>query len=307
MWIGILSIALIGVCLFFLLQNLRLRKEIKKITWTTQEIQSGNFNMRYRMRTSWKSVESLGGELNRLLDYIQATFERAQFLEQERKRMIANISHDLRTPLTSLLGYMEALQRDKSLNEAEKEKFLQIAADKGNTLLILLQDFFELAKLEADHAEPELQRVDLSKVVQEALLGFYPEFIKAEITPKVNISEAPCYVRGEAAYLRRILDNLLSNALRYGQAGKEIGVAFREEPEVVWVEVWDRGNGISAEDLPHVFERLYTGEASRNTALRGTGLGLTIAKNLVEKQGGQIKASSSPGEKTIFSFYIKKA
>ncbi|WP_227013970.1 sensor histidine kinase [Paenibacillus psychroresistens] len=259
------------------------------------------------MHTSWKSMEGLAGELNRLMNYIQGTFERTQFLEQEHKRMIANISHDLRTPLTSLLGYMEALQNDKSLKTDEREKFLRIAADKGNTLLFLLQDFFELAKLEVDNIEIELQQVDLTKVVQEALLGLYPEFTKAEITPLVDISDAPYYVRGDSVYLRRILDNLLSNALRYGHDGKEIGIAFHEESGLVRVEVWDRGKGISVEDLPHVFERLYTGEASRNASLRGTGLGLTIVKNLVEKQGGQITVSSSPGERTVFSFYITKA
>jgi signal transduction histidine kinase len=147
----------------------------------------------------------------------------------------------------------------------------------------------------------------LTKAVQEALVGFYPDFTKAEITPVVDISDAPYYVRGDAASLRRVLDNLLSNALRYGQDGGEIGIAFHEESRFVWVEVWDRGKGISAEDLPHVFERLYTGEASRNASLRGTGLGLTIAKKLVEKQGGQITVSSTPGERTVFCFCLMKA
>jgi len=307
MWIAILLIVVTVLCIYFLLHNLRLRNEINKITSTTKEIQSGNFNLRYRMRTSWKSMESLTGELNRMLNYFQGTFDRTQFLEQERKRMFANISHDLRTPLTSLLGYLDALQHDKSLKNDEIAKFLQIAANKGNTLLRLLQDFFELAKLEADNTEIELQKVDLIKITQEALLGFYPEFTRNEITPAVDLPDAPYYVSGDSAYLRRVLDNLLSNALRYGQAGKEIGITIRDESKAVRVEVWDRGHGISAKDLPHVFEHLYTGEASRNTALRGTGLGLTIVKNLVERQGGQITVSSSPGERTVFSFYIMKA
>jgi two-component system phosphate regulon sensor histidine kinase PhoR len=198
------------------------------------------------------------------------------------------------------------LQNDSTLTTVEREDFLRISADKGNTLLVLLQEFFELAKLETENIEPELQKVDLSKIVQVALLGFYPDFMKIEITPVVDIPNTHYYVKADAAYLRRVLDNLLSNALRYGQDGKEIGIAIREETGFVWVEVWDRGKGISAEDLPHVFERLYTGEASRNTSLRGAGLGLTIAKNLVEKQGGQITVSSEPGERTVFSFCLMK-
>lgn len=299
-----LFLALISLSLFLLFKHFHL--QVKKITRITREIQNGKLNLRYRLRTSQRDLEELGGELNRLVDYFQDAFERTKFLEEERKRMIANISHDLRTPLTSLLGYLDALQHDATLTAEEKEAFLRIAAEKGNALLALLQEFFELARLEADDSEPELQRVNLAEIVPEVLLGFYPDFVKAAITPVVEIPDAPLYVRADAAYLRRILNNLLSNALRYGGDGKEIGIGLREEPGLVWVDVWDRGKGISAHNLPHVFERLYTGEASRNTALRGTGLGLTITKNLVEKQGGRITVTSRPNEKTIFSFCLPR-
>ncbi|WP_123043470.1 sensor histidine kinase [Cohnella candidum] len=220
--------------------------------------------------------------------------------------MIANISHDLRTPLTSLLGYMEALRSDTTLTVEERNNFIQIAAEKGNSLLERLQEFFELAKLEADDAPSDLHPINLKDVVEEVLLGFYPDFQKAAITPTVNIPESPLFVMADRVHVRRVLENLLSNALRYGQEGREIGIGVREESDLVWVEIWDRGQGIPAHDLPRVFERFYTGEASRNASLRGTGLGLTIAKNLVEKQGGQIAVTSKPGEKTVFSFCLIK-
>lgn len=302
-----LAALLVLISLFLLTQHLRLRGELRKITRITREIRSGNLNQRYRLRTTRRDVEDLGAELNRLADYFQDAFERTRFLEEERKRMIANISHDLRTPLTSLLGYMDALQHDASLTAQEREAFLRIAADKGNALLALLQDFFEMARLEAEDSEPELQRIDLAQLVPEILLGFYPDFVKAGITPQVELPDTPLCVRGDAAYLRRILNNLLTNALRYGQDGGQIGAGLREEPGLVWVDIWDRGKGIAARDLPHIFERLYTGEASRNASLRGTGLGLTIAKSLVEKQGGRIAVTSIPDEKTVFSFCLPKA
>ncbi|WP_199615454.1 sensor histidine kinase [Paenibacillus alkalitolerans] len=220
--------------------------------------------------------------------------------------MIASISHDLRTPLTSLLGYIEAMRCDHSLTDEEKHKFIEIAADKGNALLERLQEFFELAKSEADDSQPELHKVNVTDFIQEVLLGFYPEFQKAAITPAIHIPDFPCFVMADRAQLRRVLENLLSNALRYGQEGKEIGIAVREETDFVWVDIWDRGQGIPAQDLPRVFERFYTGETSRNASLRGTGLGLTIAKNLVEKQGGRITVSSKPGEITVFSFGLNK-
>ncbi|KLU58956.1 alkaline phosphatase synthesis sensor protein PhoR [Peptococcaceae bacterium CEB3] len=302
-----LFLVLISLGIFLFLRYFHLLHQLKKITQITREIQAGNINLRYRLRTPQKDLEDLGGELNRMVDHFQNAFERTRFLEEERKRMIANISHDLRTPLTSLLGYLEALQHDETLTVEEKERFLLIAAQKGKDLRSLLQDFFELARLEEDDSTPEIRRVNLAEIVPEVLVGLYPDFMQAGITPVVGIPDAPLHVRGDAAYLRRILNNLLTNALRYGLEGKEIGIGIREEAGLVWIDVWDRGKGISAQDLPHVFERLYTGEASRNTSLRGTGLGLTITKNLVEKQGGQITVTSTPNEKTIFSFYLIKS
>jgi signal transduction histidine kinase len=251
-------------------------------------------------------MENLGGELNRLIDYFQNGFERISFLEEERKRMIANISHDLRTPLTSLLGYMEALKHDSALTTKEKEDFLRITSEKGNALLVLLQDFFELAKLEADDFELNLQQLHLGEIVPEVLFDFYPDFMKAAITPQIKIPDAPVYAKADIICLRRILSNLISNALRYGQDGKEIGITLREEEKLVWIDVWDKGKGISSQDIHHIFDRLYTGEASRNASLQGTGLGLTITKNLVEKQGGQITVTSKANEKTIFSFSLPK-
>ncbi len=306
MWSQIIVIVLILFCLFLFLQQRRLLHELNRITRTTEEIRAGNFNLRYRLRVSRKPVEDLGGELNRLIDYFQKTFDRTQFLEEERKQMIASISHDLRTPLTSLLGYMEALRSDATLTVEERNNFIRIAADKGNTLLERLQEFFELAKLEADDLPIDLHPINLRDIVQEVLLGFYPDFQKAALTPTVRIPDHPLNVMGDRLHLRRVLENLLSNALRYGREGREIGIGVREETDFVWVDIWDRGKGISPQDLPRVFERFYTGEASRNASLRGTGLGLTITKNLVEKQGGQISVSSKPDEKTVFSFSLIK-
>lgn len=306
MWLQIVVIILLLFGFVLLLQNRRVLFEIKRLARTTEEIRSGNLNLRYRLRASQKPIEELGGELNRLLDHFQTSIERTRFLEEERKRMIASISHDLRTPLTSLLGYMEALRSDPSLTAEERSDFIRIAAGKGNALNERLQEFFELAKSEADETKAELHPVNLTDIVQEVLVGFYPAFQNAGITPAVEISDSPRYVMAEQSYLRRILENLISNALRYGSGGGEIGIVFREDGDWVWVDLWDRGAGISSQDLPRVFERFFTGEASRNASLRGSGLGLTIAKNLVEKQGGRIAVSSVTGEKTVFSFSLKK-
>lgn len=259
--------------------------------------------MRYRLRTTSKDMLELGGEMNRLADTFQASLERTKFLEEERSRMISNISHDLRTPLTSLLGYIEALRNDETLTEKEKKDFMDIAAEKGEDLLRLIHEFFELARLE-ESDEIVLQKIDLTEAARVVLLGFYPEFTSLSITPLISIPDKPVFVNANKDYIQRVLNNLISNALRYGHDGKEIGITVRIKAELAYVDVWDKGKGISPKDLPHIFERLYTAETSRNPTLRGSGLGLTIVKNLIEKQGGKILAESTPGEKTVFSFCL---
>jgi len=287
MWNYLFWGLLLLICIFLLLNHYHLSKDVSKIIQTARDIRAGNFNLRFRLRTTRTDILEHGGELNRLADHFQTALERTKFLEEERKRMISNISHDLRTPLTSLLGYIDALQTDKTLTEEERVEFLRISAEKGNDLLHLIQEFFELARLEEASQEIVLQKVDLAEFARAVILDFYPDFTKLSITPSLAITSYPVYVNANPDSLRRVLNNLLANALRYGREGKIIGLTVRQELEYAFVEVWDRGEGIPAQDLPYIFERLYTAEASRNKSMRGTGLGLTIAKSLVEKQGGK--------------------
>jgi len=300
MWIYIFVGLFALICIYLIAQHIHLRKDISKIRDTVRGIQAGNLNLRYRVRTTRADIFSLCGELNNLTDRFQVSMERTHFLEDDRKRMISNISHDLRTPLTAMLGYIEALREDESLTEQERKDFLRITAEKGDALQKLIQEFFELSRLE-EIENIEFMKIDLAELARTTLLDFYPEFASVNITPTTAIPEQPVFVLGNEDYLRRVLNNLISNALRYGADGEKIGLTVRYDSNNAFVGVWDTGKGISPEDLPHIFERLYTAEASRNIALRGTGLGLTIAKNLIEKQGGQITAESIPGEKTVFT------
>lgn len=304
MWSYIVIVLLVLLCVMLLFSHYHLSRDVKKITQTAKDMRAGNFNLRYRLHTTRKDMLELGGEMNRQADFFQAALERTKFLEEERSRMISNISHDLRTPLTALLGYIDALRNDDTLTAEEQRDFLRIAAEKGNDLLGLIQEFFELTRLEEESEEILLQKTDLAEIVRTVLLDFYPDFTKLSIIPLVSIPEQPVYVNGNPDCLRRVLNNLISNALRYGKDGREIGVTVRMEDGQAFADVWDKGKGISPKDLPHIFERLYTAEASRNPALRGSGLGLAIAKNLIEKQGGEIFAESMPGEKTVFSFSL---
>ncbi|MDI3329075.1 MAG: HAMP domain-containing sensor histidine kinase [Alicyclobacillaceae bacterium] len=300
------AIALGFLCAFLVARHVTIAGELRAIIRTAEDIRQGNLNRRFHVHTSHRLLQQLGGALNGLVDQFQRMSERTLYLEEARKRMISNMSHDLRTPLTSLLGYVEALQRDGNLTAEEAAQYLDIIAAKGRRMAELVEEFFELAKLEAEDEPIQLQKINLCEQVREAVLSFYHQFMQAGITPDLQIPEEPLYVRGDSNSIERIMNNLLANALRYGKDGGVIGVAVREEADRVRVDVWDRGRGIAEKDLPFIFDRLYTGEASRNAMLQGTGLGLTIAKKLVERQQGEIAVSSVPDEKTTFSFWLRK-
>ena len=276
------------------------------ITSSLSGIHNSGFSRRIHIGNRYKSLGKLSTELNMLMDRFQSTLEEKQKLESTHKQLISNISHDIRTPLTSLLGFVEVLQNSNTLSSEEQKDYLDIIHSKGLSLYKMIQDFFELSKLEAEDTEILMEKVDLADKAREVLAAFYQDFVMNGITPEIKLPECAVYVQGNSSGLERVLQNLLSNALKYGKDGGVIGVTLREEADRVWMDIWDKGKGIPENDLPLLFNRLYTVEASRNEKMRGSGLGLAIAKQLVEKQNGEITASSAPGINTTFSFYLKK-
>lgn len=300
-------IVLLSICGFLLYRHWHFKRLLKLAASRIEEIRSGNVNQRIRILSSEIALNELSASMNRLVDDFQRSMETVNLLESERKKIITHLSHDLRTPLTAILGYAEALQQDATLTEETRQIYFRIILSKGNKLDALIRDFFELSKLEA-LAEPlELVKIDIIENVREAVLSFYRQFQSAQVEPQLQFPDYPVYVRGNGPSIDRILSNLLSNSLRYGADGGVVGVEVRETQEGVWVDIWDRGQGISDTDMPHIFERLYTGSASRNSTQQGNGFGLTIVKKLVEKQQGEIQVSSIPNEMTRFSFRLPKA
>lgn len=279
-------------------------QRIQKINEVLLDIRNGQYNRQIRLNTSNRTFTILAENLNGLIEDFKETMNRAQYLEQVRKQMISNISHDLRTPLTAMLGYIDALQHDNSLTEEDRRAYLKILSDKGEFLTRLIHDLFELVKLEETKGPPREDRIQLNELLKEEVLQLYHAFIEEGIHPELIIPGEPIYVVGDAVSLRRVFSNLLTNALQYGKDGREIGIRLWKADNKAWVEIWDRGRGIQPEDLPFVFERLYTGVDSRNSSLQGTGLGLTITKMLVEQHRGSITVSSEPNRKTVFTFYV---
>lgn len=297
----ILVIVIVLLVSYIAMQNAKLFKisnDINKIT-------SGNFNQRIRLQNHSSAFSELMKSLNSLVDKFQKILIQNQKYEEDNKRMISNISHDLRTPLTSLLGYVEFI-KDSKLSNDEKKEYIEIISSKGNDLKKLLEEFFQLSKIDSNDITLNIKKINISEIVRQNIILFMNDFQKLGIEPEVNMSDKDSYAMGDESAAGRIVRNLISNSLKYGSAGKFLGISVREDTRSVFVDVCDKGKGIGKNNIEHIFDRLYTAEKSRSRKLQGSGLGLTIVKKLTEKQNGNITVISEPYIKTVFTFSLPK-
>ncbi|MFE4760369.1 HAMP domain-containing histidine kinase [Bacillus mycoides] len=244
--------------------------------------------------------------INHLLDAKQKTNADHARVEISMRKMLSNISHDLKTPLTVILGYTEMLNKDKTINEEEQQILLEKVHVKTLEVMELIHKFFDLAKLESGDKAIEMTKVNMNEVCREKILSFYDLVTTKGFQVHIDIPERNIYALGNVEVLGRVLNNLISNAITYGDDGKTLGMTLRDDETSVYIDVWDKGKGIDESHIDKVFERMYTLEDSRNRLYQGSGLGLTITKRLVEAMDGEIYLSSKPYEKTVFTVVLTK-
>ncbi len=251
--------------------------------------------------TDHKELMALAAQVNGLL--LDRQRMKAEYRRQKlaSKKMLANISHDIKTPLTVILGYLEMMRLEQGKGAGAADATLEKVEAKAKQVAELINQFFTLEKLEAGEMKLAKERLEIGELCRENVLGFYDVLSQKDYEVELSIPEEKIFVRGDRNAIERILSNLLSNAIRYGGDGKYLGVALRKEKGAVRIDVTDKGRGIREEAASHVFDRLYTGEDSRNREIQGNGLGLTIARNLARQMGGDITLSSQPGVRTVFS------
>ncbi|MCI9471495.1 MAG: HAMP domain-containing histidine kinase [Lachnospiraceae bacterium] len=303
--IFLLTIIILVLFLIVLYQRFIFKRgiqaEIKRIDHKLEEISETDSDEKIMIFTDDPVLMGLGGQINRLLlerQKIKASFKRKEI---SSKKMLANISHDIKTPLTVISGYLEILR----LNDPDDEMLKKVEA-KTKQVMDLIDQFFTLAKIESGDTDIELCKIDINEVCRENVLEFYDILMQKEFEVDLYIPETPIFVQGDKDALQRILYNLLSNVIRYGIDGKYLGVILRQDKNSVYIDVVDKGKGIGQEFISNVFDRAYTMEDSRNKEIQGNGLGLTIAKNLAERLGGDISLSSTPNVQTTFTVRLKK-
>lgn len=280
--------------------------ELVYITNKLKELKIQNSSDPILVVTNEQSIQHLLVHLNTFIESYQASQATFRKTEDAFKKMLANISHDLKTPLTVVLGYVETIQNDLHMSKAERERILKNIHHKTLEIIQLINSFFDLAKLEAGDVQLPMERVNVNEVCRKSILSFYDVMQAKGLEADIDIPDTPIYTLANEEALTRILNNLLSNALHYGNAGKIVGLQLRFTEQNLLINVWDRGKGIEETEQNRVFERLYTLDESRNKTFQGSGLGLTITKRLVEAIGGVISLQSKPYDKTTFSIQLKR-
>lgn len=276
--------------------------KLKKISQKLEEIQDTDSDENVMVFTDNKVLMDLVAQINRLLENqrkVKVDYRRSEI---SSKKMLSNISHDIKTPMTVILGYLEIMR----LNSSGENEMLLKVEQKGQRVMELINQFFTLAKLEAGDTEIEISKIDVCEACRENVLDFYELLTQKEFQVQVDIPEEAVFVRGNKDALQRILFNLISNVVRYGSDGKYIGMFLRSDEKYIYIDVVDKGKGIERGFAQNVFERLFTMEDSRNREIQGNGLGLTIAQNLAHQLGGKITLESEPNVKTTFTVKLRK-
>lgn len=253
---------------------------------------SGHFGDKLEIHES-NELDQLAVELNRMS-------ERLASLDLERRAFLANVSHELRTPISNVLVTVEALRSGADSDPIVRDRFFQNLEDEIKRLSCLVNDLLDLGRLEAGVLLLERQKVELSSLIRRAIKAIETRMQNLQISACVNLAELQ--IQGDPQRLLQVFLNLLDNAMKHSAINSQIFITGYKEGKQAVITIWDQGTGIKDSDLPHIFEQFYTGDHSRQG--RGVGLGLAIAKRIVEAHGGSICASSKFGQGATFTIYL---
>jgi signal transduction histidine kinase len=280
-----------------------LANRIKLLEKAASEIEQGDLAVRVPVHGS-DELAMLAITFNQMAARLQAAAQKQHELETLRRDLIAWAGHDLQTPLASVRAIVEALADGVVEDGATIQRYLHTAQRDIQNLSLLIDDLFQMAQLDAGGLPLNQEVASLSDLVSDTLESFSELAARQRVTLEGSVKPGvdPVYI--DVQRIGRVLNNLIGNALRHTPEGGQVTVQALHDAQGVRVTIEDTGEGISNEDAPHVFDRFYRGEKSRNRATGGAGLGLAIARGIVEAHGGQIGLESAPGKGARFFFTL---
>jgi signal transduction histidine kinase len=286
---------LAGIATFsvaFLVLQKKSMDYITRLSTAIQNISEGDLNTTVDV-VGDDEFSAMAANLNKMVEDIRRLMDKERESERTKNELITNIAHDLRTPLTSIIGYLELLSGPNSNMSAEMEKkYINITYTKAKRLEKLIEDLFGFTKLNYGKVSMKVTKVDIVKLLSQLLEEFYPNFMDKDLAYELQSNVPAKIINADGNLLARLFDNLINNAIKYGAEGKRIVVKIHAAESTVTVSVTNYGYVIPKEELPLLFEKFYRVEQSRSSNTGGTGLGLAIARNIVEMHGGTIGVTS---------------
>lgn len=285
----ILGILLFSVT-FMILQEPYIRY-ISRISEAVQNISEGNLNTVIDVIGD-DEFSSMAANLNHMAADIKKLMEKERESERTKNELITNVAHDLRTPLTSIIGYLELLAGNQQVPADMQNKYIEIAYGKSRRLQKLIEDLFGFTKLNCGKIAMHVGQIDIVKLLGQLVEEAYPNFVEKGLSYDLQSNVPAKIINADGNLLARLFDNLIGNAIKYGADGKRVLVKIHAESETVTVSVTNYGYVIPADELPLIFNKFYRVEQSRSSSTGGTGLGLAIAKEIVDMHGGTISVAS---------------
>lgn len=306
--IRVLIFVLLGIAVFsvsFLFLQRRTMRYMAEISQAMQNISEGDLNTAVEIIGD-DEFSQMAESLNKLAENIRELMDKEREAERSKNELITNIAHDLRTPLTSIIGYLELLSNSRqTVAEPEiQKKYIDIAYTKAKRLEKLIEDLFGFTKMTYGKVSMKVGQVDIIKLLSQLLEEFYPSFADNNLTYELTSDVPAQMICADANLLARLFDNLINNAIKYGAEGKRIQVNVCGGEELATISITNYGRVIPPEELPMIFNKFYRVEHSRSTSTGGTGLGLAIAKNVVDMHGGSIQVTSDLNG-TVFTVKLK--
>jgi two-component system sensor histidine kinase VanS len=279
--------------LFFFLFTKRYAVYFNEISSGINQLANGDFNNRIRI-PSKDEFGDIARDINLASEKLQQALERGDFAENSKAQLVLNLAHDLRTPLTSVLGYLDFILQDDQLTAERIKHYTSIAFTKAQRLEKLIDELFEITRMNYGKLTIEKKPIDLSELLIQLNEELYPAFEKNNLTTRLHVTPH-LTVWGDGELLARVFENLLTNAIRYGNGNDSqfIDINCNIDAADVVIQVVNYGDCIPPEELPHIFDMFFTGDQARTHREGSTGLGLSIAKNIVAHHQGTISAQSS--------------
>ena len=303
--VGVLAtiIAFVSFCAYFLLFTRRFSTYLQEISTGIKELSAGDFTTTIPLRED-DELTDIAKSLNRMISEVQSIIDSERSTEYKKNELITNVAHDLRTPLTSIIGYLDIVS-NRELSVEDQKKYIKIAFDKSKRLENLIEDLFTYTKLEFGQMALHLQSVDMVKMMEQMLEEFYPSFYDNGLEYEFTSTTNSAIVEADGDLIARAFENWSGNAIKYGKDGKNVTINIESKSDRVIISIVNYGEIIPKKDIDKIFEKFYRVDNSRNEERGGTGLGLAIAKNIITMHNGQISARSSL-DGTIFEVILNR-